>query len=161
MVNSQVFARFALKQPLSVVAVAIGKGKEGVVRAPNLFSDPEVVPEKLLFPVFAIYIGTSMAMAFVVGCLWALVNIHVIGVLVGLLAQPGPTPRMRVALVTLIKVPVLYFAGYLVLAYTTLPVPALLAGFLWPLSTMVLKALGRLVLRMDASKSPVTYLKRR
>ena len=58
----------------------------------------------------------------------------------------------RVVLIMFVKIPVLYGVGFLLLK-SGLAIPALLAGFIWPLSIIVMKAMGRMVLKMD--KAPV------
>jgi len=47
------------------------------------------------------------------------------------------------------KVPVLYAVGFVLLSSGWFPVASLLAGFNWPFVVIVLKVLGRVLLRMD------------
>ncbi len=49
----------------------------------------------------------------------------------------------------LLKFPLLYLAGYFILAAGTYPVSAPLLGFALPLAVIVLKAGGRLLLGID------------
>lgn len=93
--------------------------------------------------------GAAPAAAFAAGAAWSLVNIHVLRVLTGLLLVRPETSKLRIAAVLAVKAPVLYGAGYLLLASGRLPVEGLLAGFAWPLCVVVLKALGRLLLGLD------------
>jgi hypothetical protein len=93
--------------------------------------------------------GPAHAAAFVAGFAWSLVNIHVIRLLVGLALDHAKSRKLRIAAVLALKVPVLYGAGYLLLAAVELPIAGVLGGFTWPLIVIVLKALGRIVLGLD------------
>jgi len=95
------------------------------------------------------YIGPGAAGAFLLGCAWSLLNIHLLRVLVRLVTSDPKSHKLRIAAVLVLKVPVLYGAGYLLLQTRQLPVMGLLAGFVWPLSVIALKAAGRLVLGLD------------
>jgi hypothetical protein len=123
------------------------------------------------------HFGVWPAAAFLAGVAWSLVNIHVLRLLIVELAagaparepragapacaRPGSEPRigdggrparkLRVAVLLLLKLPVLYGAGYLLLGTGRLPVAGLLGGFAWPLLVIVLKAAGRLILGLDRS----------
>lgn len=95
------------------------------------------------------YIGPGAAGAFLLGCAWSLVNLHLLRVLVRLVVSDPKNHKLRIAAVLVLKAPVLYGAGYLLLQTGWLPVAGLLAGFVWPLSVIALKAAGRLVLGLD------------
>ena len=98
------------------------------------------------------YIGPGAAGAFVLGCAWSLLNIHLLRVLVRLVVDDPKSHNLRVAAILFLKVPVLYGAGYLLLQTGRLPVVGLLAGFAWPLSVITLKAAGRLILGLDQTE---------
>ncbi len=96
-----------------------------------------------------VYASPAAAIAFALGCAWSLVNLHMILVLVRLVVNDPENHKIRIAVVTIIKVPALYTAGYFLLTTGYLPVMALLSGFIWPLFVVFLKAGGRLVLGLD------------
>jgi hypothetical protein len=95
--------------------------------------------------------GPAVSAAFLAGCAWSLVNIHVLRVLVRLVVGDPARSKLRIAAVLIIKIPVLYGAGYFFIQCGWLPIAGLLAGFGWPLAVVVLKAAGRLILGLDRS----------
>ena len=96
-----------------------------------------------------IYEGPAAATAFAAGCAWSLVNLHVIRLLIQYALGDRKGRKLRIAAVFVLKIPVLYAAGYLALRTVWLPVVWLLAGSAWPLAVIVLKAAGRAVLGLD------------
>jgi hypothetical protein len=86
------------------------------------------------------------------GSVWACLNwILISGLVERLLTNKRKLSRrskIRLGVLLLIKFPVLYGAGYLLLRLG-FPVPALLAGFWIILGVVVAKAAGRLILGMD------------
>jgi hypothetical protein len=107
-----------------------------------------VITALLLFWVVVVYWNAAAGVAWLLGCLWSLINIYFIGLLVRTMTSPG-SKRLRLTLIFLVKVPVLYAVGYVLLTKGRLPLVALLAGFMWPLLVITLKVLGRAVLRLD------------
>lgn len=108
-----------------------------------------VITGLILFPVWAAYLNMNTALGWLFGGAWSLINIFAIKRLVVLTCQDN-VKRLHVYISAFAKVPVLYAAGFFLLK-SGLPIPALLAGFMWPLSIVVLKASGRMILRMDQS----------
>ena len=84
-----------------------------------------------------------------IGCAWTIVNLHFIGVIVRIALSGKPNSRLHATLATIVKVPVLYGIGFLLLSSGWFPVVALLAGFMWPLIVSTLKILARTIMRMD------------
>jgi hypothetical protein len=111
-----------------------------------------VITGLILFPVIALYLGLAAGAAWVLGVAWSLVNIYFIGLLVRFAYVDGKKQRLRAALILLVKVPVLYLIGFLLLR-SSLPDFGLLAGFMWPLSVIVLKSVARLILKLDDQKN--------
>ncbi len=111
-----------------------------------------IISGALVTLIMLVYTGAAPAGAFGLGCAWTLVNLRVLTLLVRLILKDGKRQNTRIAIVTLIKIPVLYAAGYLLLKSGVLPVMALLSGFVWPLFVVFLKAGGRLVLGLDNSE---------
>jgi hypothetical protein len=104
----------------------------------------------LLFAVITTYAGFPAGLATVVGCGWSLVNLLLIGYFVKTLMDRSS--KVRMVLIALVKVPVLYGFGFLLLKVNYLPAEFLLVGFMWPLVVITLKAMGRLILKLDAAR---------
>lgn len=102
--------------------------------------------------IMLVYTDPAAAAAFALGCAWSLVNLRILTLLVRLVLDDPEHHKIRIATVTLIKVPALYAVGYLFLISGVLPVMALLSGFIWPLFVVFLKAAGRLLLGLDNPK---------
>jgi len=99
--------------------------------------------------VAAAYWDVATGAGWLIGCAWSLVNFYFIGVIVRIVLSRARYSRLRAAVVLLIKVPVLYGIGFVLLASGWFPVVALLAGFVWPLIVSMLKILARTIMRMD------------
>jgi hypothetical protein len=99
-----------------------------------------------------IYAGPAGAGAFLLGCAWSLLNIHLLRILVRLAVNDPKSQKLRIGAVLILKVPVLYGVGYLLIETKWLPVVGLLAGFVWPMTVVTLKAVGRLVLGLDETE---------
>jgi hypothetical protein len=91
----------------------------------------------------------AAGVAWLTGCAWSLANLYAIGLLVNTLLARGKTPRVRVVVLVLAKVPVLYAIGFALLSTDWLPLTFLLAGFTWPIAVIVLKVFGRALLKLD------------
>jgi len=96
------------------------------------------------------YFGLMAGAAWLCGIAWSLVNLAMIA---SLMRRVLSEERDKRAIITalLIKFPVLYAAGLLLLAVLRLPAAWLVAGFTWPLFVAVMKAAGRAYLGLDES----------
>ena len=109
-----------------------------------------VITGLILFALIATYFGFRAGTGFAAGCVWSLVNLFFIGLFVdSLLAGQG---KLRMVMIALVKVPVLYAAGFTVIRLGYFPIQSLLAGFTWPLVVITLKAVGRLILGLDDAR---------
>ncbi len=106
----------------------------------------------VLFPVASTYLGLTAGASFALGCAWSLANILLIEILVRQVTTPGPTNRLRVALVFLVKVPALYAVGALLLGSGIFSLRGLVLGFSWPLAVIILKVVGVVILRAHKRK---------
>lgn len=115
----------------------------------------------VLFPVITTYIDLGSAAAWGLGITWSLVNIYFIGLLVKAACSGAGKQRLRVVWLFLVKVPVLYLTGFLLLTSGRLPVIGLLAGFMWPLVVVVLKSsalvIGRITDKRKTSKRKTSF----
>lgn len=107
----------------------------------------------LVFLVLLAYGKSDWAWAVGLGSLWACGNWVLITALVKLLVTGERVltgrVKVKIAILALVKFPLLYGAGYLLLRLG-LPVLGLLTGFWIVLAVVVAKAIGRLITRMDA-----------
>jgi len=99
--------------------------------------------------VVSTYWGLNMGAAWAAGIAWSLVNLHFIGSVIQNVVTPEPRKPMRILAAMVIKFPILYGAGFVLLWWDKLPAAGLAAGFSWPFFVLVMKALGRVYLRMD------------
>ena len=99
--------------------------------------------------IVAAYWDVAAGAGWAIGCVWSLVNLYFIGRIVRLTLSGGPKIRRRAAFLLMIKIPVLYGIGFVLLWSGWIPVIALLAGFTWPLIVSTLKILARAIMRMD------------
>ncbi len=106
----------------------------------------------VLFPVFATHMGINFGLGWIIGIAWSLVNLHVITDLIKRIFITSKRNRLRIALVFFAKFPALYLVGYLALNSGRFPIPALLVGFIWPFFVMLMKALGRVYMKLDEPK---------
>lgn len=97
----------------------------------------------------ATYWGLGEGMAWVAGVAWSLVNLHFITAVVRSVITADDRVKRRIIGLVLVKFPVLYGAGFLLLWPGWLPAGGLVAGFSWPLAVLFLKAAGRVWLKLD------------
>ena len=102
--------------------------------------------------ILSIPLATSMgwqaALAWIAGGAWSLVNLAAITSVVRRVLTLEPRDRAEIAKALALKFPILYAAGFGILA-SGLPIAWVLAGFAWPFAVAVLKAAGRSYLRID------------
>jgi len=104
---------------------------------------------------FATYFGIGEGIAWLCGIAWSLVNLYFITALARDVITLEKRPVRRIVLTLLVKFPVLYGLGFVMLAALRLPLVWLVAGFTWPFFVLMLKALGRAWLRLDEEGNPV------
>jgi hypothetical protein len=87
------------------------------------------------------------------GAIWGSLNLLFLTHLITEVFSPGREVRKRkVILIALVKFPLLYAAGYLLLRIDYFPAESLLIGFTLLFVVMFLKAMGRWILSLDAEK---------
>jgi hypothetical protein len=94
------------------------------------------------------YFGLMAGAAWVAGVTWSLFNLAMTGSLMKRILTDA-RDRNAIALILTLKFPVLYAAGFVMLAVLRLPAVWWLAGFSWPLFVTVMKAAGRTYLGLD------------
>ncbi len=104
----------------------------------------------IFFPFLAIYMSMSFALSVFLGAVWGALNLLAIKyIIVSLVARQGRNPKLGAAVLVL-KIPVVYGAGYVLVTWDYLSVGGLLWGFSGILITAVLNALSRSILGMDS-----------
>jgi len=101
----------------------------------------------LVFGTF--YYGFEPTLSVFTGIIWGMVNLYFLSLLVRAAMRPEG-PDKRAALVILfIKFPLLYGAGYMMVVSAFFNPILLLSGFTLVLLVIVLKSVGRVILRLD------------
>jgi hypothetical protein len=95
------------------------------------------------------YYSGRVALGFLMGVAWSLTNLYFIKGMVTELITPNETRKDVAIVLGIIKFPVLYVGGFLVVASGYFSVYSLLAGFSLIFPIALLKVLGRVILRMD------------
>ncbi|MCK5406208.1 MAG: hypothetical protein KAJ37_02080, partial [Candidatus Krumholzibacteria bacterium] len=112
---------------------------------PRRVRNTSLVVGFILSCAIAVYWDVAAGTGWFLGLSWSLVNLYLIGLIVEAMLSKGPVRRLRIVVILLLKVPVLYAIGFLLLSSGWFPVVSLVAGFVWPLTVILLKVLGRLV----------------
>ncbi|MGB5106353.1 MAG: ATP synthase subunit I [Candidatus Zixiibacteriota bacterium] len=95
------------------------------------------------------YFDWKMGLGFLVGACWSLVNLIFIKSLIKEVISTNAARKTITAVLALLKFPLLYVAGYFIIAADIFSVYALLAGFSLMFAIIVLKVLGRLIVGLD------------
>ena len=100
----------------------------------------------LVFIFGTYYFDWIYSLGIFVGTLWGCANLWFIRQFIVNYITPGERDAMKLALFALIKFPVLYGLGFLLLWLGWFPVVSFVIGFSLILVVVVLKALGKLVI---------------
>lgn len=103
----------------------------------------------------AAYYTIAFADGFFIGALWSCLNLKLLTALVVEATTQGQTKKLHLLTYALIKFPLLYLSGYLILRSGYFSIPGLMTGFSLIFVVGTLKALGRLILGMDTIKSKI------
>jgi hypothetical protein len=113
----------------------------------------------LVFLPFGIYyLGFYPALAVFSGGVWGIINFLFLSHLIRAIVRSGDIDKVKVAGLALIKFPLLYLAGYFLLATESFEPVYLLAGFTVLLVVMSLKSLARALLGMDRERAQSKHL---
>jgi hypothetical protein len=89
------------------------------------------------------------------GAVWGCLNLLFLTNLISEIFSPGKKViKGKVLRIALVKFPLLYAAGYVLLAVKYFPAESLLVGFTLLFLVMLLKALGRWVLSLNPGEQP-------
>jgi hypothetical protein len=104
-----------------------------------------------------VYYNFRFGAGLLVGAIWGCLNLYFLTNLITEIFSPGKEVRKgKVILIVLVKFPLLYLVGYVLLIIKYFPAISLVSGFTLIFLVMFLKALGRWVLSLETSKKPET-----
>jgi hypothetical protein len=103
-------------------------------------------------PFVAVYFDYRYGLGILLGCLWGVVNLHFLRSVVVCYTNLSQRSKRQLLLLLLLKFPLLYLVGYLLLKSSLFPVLSLVVGFTLIFAVIVLKALGRLLLSLEGFK---------
>ncbi|HEX7401168.1 MAG TPA: ATP synthase subunit I [candidate division Zixibacteria bacterium] len=100
-----------------------------------------------------VYYDFKFAAGILAGCVWGCLNLYFMTQLITEIFAPGKEVKKRkVVLISVVKFPLLYAAGYLLLKTSYFPPLSLICGFTLIFLVIFLKALGRWILSMNKEK---------
>lgn len=100
----------------------------------------------------SVYVGWGWGLGFLLGALWGAGNLYLLKSLIERVVKIGDRDLMSIAVLMAVKFPLLYFIGYLILSRDWYGVSAPVLGFSLSLGVIVLKAAGRMLLKLDDSR---------
>jgi hypothetical protein len=95
------------------------------------------------------YFDWHFGLGFLIGSTWSLINLFFIRSLIKEVLSPEGVRKTMLAVLALLKFPLLYVAGYYLVKSEVFPIYSLMAGFSLVFVVIVLKVLGRLILGLD------------
>jgi hypothetical protein len=112
----------------------------------------------------SVYVDVSWGLGVLLGALWGTANLYLIKFIIEQLVSPNRTLSTGVILIAIVKFPLLYVLGYLIISRPWYDPLAPLLGFLIPFAVIVLKAAGRMLLGLQGPdpgrKTMRAFLKR-
>lgn len=100
-----------------------------------------------------VYYDFKFGTGILVGTIWGCLNLYFLTNLITEIFSPEKEIRKgRIILIVLVKFPLLYLVGYVLLIIKYFPALSLVSGFTLIFLVMFLKALGRWVLSLETSK---------
>ncbi len=109
------------------------------------------------FLFITVYYHFGFGAGILAGAIWGCLNLLFLTNLIGEVFSPGKkVTKGKVVRIALVKFPLLYLAGYVLLAIKYFPAESLLLGFTLLFVVMFLKAMGRWVLSLNPGEQPKT-----
>lgn len=105
------------------------------------------------FLFLSVYYQFPFALAFLAGGLWSSLNLLALTFMVQQLLRPAPIDWPTALAAIFIKLPLLYGAGFFLVTWNFLPKLGLVAGFSVVLAVIILKGLGRMILKLDEKET--------
>ena len=107
------------------------------------------------FLFLSVYYRFPFALAFLLGGLWSSLNLLALTFMVQQLLRPTPIDWPVAFASIFIKLPLLYGAGFLLVLWDYLPKLGLVAGFSIVFAVILLKGLGRMILKLDEKETNI------
>lgn len=101
-----------------------------------------VIVTAILAPFTFLYFGIPTGWGFVAGAVWNIINVYLLSQVITNLITPHPSNKKLGAVAGVLKFPVLYGIGFVILSYTNPSVYGIMAGFSLILAIFLLKAIG-------------------
>ena len=101
------------------------------------------------FLFLSVYYQFPFALAILLGGFWSSLNLLAMTFMVQQLLRPTPIEWTTALAAIFIKLPLLYGAGFFLVTWDYLPKLGLVAGFSVVLAVIILKGLGRMILKLD------------
>jgi len=101
------------------------------------------------FLFLSVYYQLPFALAFLAGGLWSSLNLLAMTFMVQQLLRPTPIDWPTAMAAIFIKLPLLYGTGFFLVTWDFLPKLGLVAGFSVVLAVIILKGVGRMMLKLD------------
>jgi hypothetical protein len=112
-----------------------------------------LVVAALGFLFVTVYYDFKFGAGILVGTIWGCLNLYFLTNLITEVFSPGKEARKgKVILIALVKFPLLYLVGYVLLMIKYFPAISLVSGFTLIFVVMFLKAMGRWVLSLEGSR---------
>ncbi|KPL01960.1 MAG: hypothetical protein AMJ90_07130 [candidate division Zixibacteria bacterium SM23_73_2] len=116
----------------------------------------------IAFVFITFYYNFKFGSGILVGTGWSCLNLYFLANLIKEALNPQKPKKTKITLIILVKFPLLYFLGYLILRLNYFPVLSLLAGFTLIFLVIFLKALGKWFLSLSSeNKSALGSVERK
>ena len=96
----------------------------------------------IVIPLISVYFSGSITMGFMAGSAWNIINLFLLTKLLNMFIMPHKVNKKWGIAAGIIKFPVLYGIGYIIIRYTNISRYGIMCGISVVLIVMVLKALG-------------------
>ena len=103
----------------------------------------------IVFPFLAVYVRLSFGAAYILGCAWGCLNLLAIKFLITQIITPKEKNIVFIALFILLKFPIIYGLGYLLVIWSYPPIYGLVWGFSSILIVTLLKVISRSILQLN------------
>ena len=96
----------------------------------------------IVIPLISVYFSGSITMGFMAGSAWNIINLFLLTKLLNMFIMPHEFSKKWGIAAGIIKFPVLYGIGYIIIRYTNISRYGIMCGISVVLIVMMLKALG-------------------
>ena len=96
----------------------------------------------IVIPLISVYFSGSITMGFMAGSAWNIINLFLLTKLLNMFIMPHKVNKKWGIAAGIIKFPVLYGIGYIIIRYTNISRYGIMCGISVVLIVMMLKALG-------------------